>query len=195
LSSRKEGPIILNRRKCLIGKEEGDIMLKLIISGLEKDQAKSEHIKGNSVVYHEKTLASIQYAGENETVFLIDPQLEMDEYEVVRKVILDITAGKEAAIDESDCQLGYLQNGEASYLLHNWEPWKEFLMAAKLKTLEGQNVIVKNEDGEDLDNGLLAEYKTATDPFRITSITLITIFGERKYEGENLAVVPTNQFS
>ncbi|WP_053361673.1 hypothetical protein [Bacillus sp. FJAT-27251] len=170
-------------------------MLKLILRGLKKEQVESRHIKGNAVYYHERTLATLQYNENDEVIFLIDPQLEMSQYEVIREAILQITAGKDITIDESECQLGYLQNGESAHLIRNWEPWKEFLMKARLRTLEGQNVIVKNEEGEDLDNGLLAEYATAENPFRITSCTVITIFGERKYEGESLVVEPTNQFS
>ncbi|MGM0902304.1 MAG: hypothetical protein ACQEXB_14560 [Bacillota bacterium] len=169
-------------------------MLALILRGLRIDQIKSEYIKGKSVIYHEKTLATLK-SNEDEVVFSIHPQLEMHQYEVLRQVILEITEGNKVELDETGCQLGYLENGEAAYLIKNWEPWKEFLMKAKLRTLEGQNVILKNEKGEELGNGLLAEYKIESEPFRITSCTIITIFGERKFEGNALTVEPTNQFS
>jgi hypothetical protein len=169
-------------------------MLTLILQGLRLDQINSEYIKGTSVIYHEKTLATIK-TNDDEVVFSIHPQLEMHQYEVLRTVILEIMAGNNAVLDETGCQLGYLENGEAAYLIKNWEPWKAFLTKAKLRTLEGQNVILKNESGEELGNGLLAEYKFESDPFRITSCTIITIFGERKFEGKTLTIEPTNQFS
>ncbi len=169
-------------------------MLTLILRGLPFDQLKSDYIKGKSVLYHEKTLATIQ-AIDNNIEFSIHPQLEMTQYEVLRGVILENMATNAVELDESGCQLGYLANGEPAYLIKNWEPWKEFLMKAKLRTLEGQNVNLKNESGEELGNGLLAEYTTESEPFRITSCTIITTFGERKFEGTDLRVEPTNQFS
>lgn len=169
-------------------------MLTLILRGLQPDHIKSEYIKGKSVIYHEKTLATFK-SNEDEVVFSIHPQLEMHQYEVLRQVILEIMAGHNVELDESGCQLGYLENGEGAYLIKNWESWKEFLMKAKLRTLEGQNVMLKNESGEELGNGLLAEYKIETDPFRITSCTIITTFGERSFEGNALTIEPTNQFS
>jgi hypothetical protein len=168
-------------------------MLTLILRGLRLDQIKSEYIKGTSVIYHEKTLATFK-PNEDDVVFSIHPKLEMHQYEVLRNVILEIMAANHAVLDETGCQLGYLENGEAAYLIKNWEPWKEFLMKAKLRTLEGQNVILKNESDKELGNGLLAEYKIESEPFRITSCTIITIFGERKFEGEILTIEPTNQF-
>lgn len=169
-------------------------MLKLRVRGLEKGKVKAEHVKGNSIIYHNKTLASFQ-SEEDGIVFSIHPQLEMAQYEVLRDLILEVTSGSNVEIDETECQLGFLANGETAYLIKNWEPWKEFLMKAKLKTLEGQNVILKNQEGEELGNGLLAEYTTGSNPFRITSCTIITIFGEKKFQDPNLKIEPTNQFS
>jgi hypothetical protein len=168
-------------------------MLTLIIRGLKFESIKSDNLKGKSVIYHDKKIATIEHDLE-EIVFQIHPQLEMTEFEFLRELILNITANHDVVIDETQCQLGYLENGEKAYLLKSWEPWKEFLMKAKLKTLEGQNVILKNEDEEELGNGLLAEYTTQSDPFRITSVTIITIFGERKFEDDSIVIEPTNQF-
>ena len=169
-------------------------MLKLIIKGLNKEQVTSPYLKGNSVTFNHKTLATLQ-ENEEEIVFSIHPQLDMAEYEVLRDIILQITSGHNVEIDESECQLGYLENGESAHLIHNWQAWKTFLMEAKLRTLEGQNVLIKNELGEELGNGLLAEYKIETEPFRITSCTLITIFGEQKFDSDSITIEPTNQFS
>ncbi|MBM4765055.1 hypothetical protein [Bacillus sp. B15-48] len=168
-------------------------MLTLIIKGLENEKVKSEYIKGNSIIYHEKKLATIQHQ-QGEVVFQIHPQLDMAEYEIIRELILPIADSEGVLIDESGCQLGYLETGEKAYLIKNWEPWKAFLMKAKLRTLEGQNVIVKNEEEEELGNGLLAEYQINSDPFRLTSITLITTFGEKTFKGKNLLIEPTNLF-
>jgi len=169
-------------------------MLTLILRGLRLNQLKSEYIRGTSVIYHEKILATFK-PNDDEVIFSIHPQLEMHQYEVLRNVILETMAGNDAVLDETGCQLGYLENGEAAYLIKNWEPWKAFLTKAKLRTLEGQNVILKNEGGQELGNGLLAEYKFESEPFRLISCTIITIFGERKFEGETLTIEPTNQFS
>lgn len=173
-------------------------MLTLKIMGTPLEHINTEHIKksgGNYTVYQgEKSLATIK-GNENETEFLIDPYLDLDEFQFLRNLILELAFGNEDAIDERGCQLGYLENGEKAYLIKNWEEWKAFLMKAKLRTLEGQNVQALNESGDELGSGLLAEYEISTNPFRIKSCTLITLFGERKFEGESIRIVPTNQFS
>lgn len=173
-------------------------MLTLKIKGTPIEHIQSENIKksgGKYMVYRgNKSLATIQGTG-SEVEFQIDPYLGLEEFQFLRDIILELSYGNEAAIDERDCQLGYLENGEKAYLIKNWEAWKTFLMKAKLKTLEGQNVQALNEEGEELGSGLLAEYEISINPFRITSCTLITLFGERKFEGENIMIVPTNQFS
>jgi hypothetical protein len=173
-------------------------MLTLKVMGTPIEHIQSEHIKksgGNYSVYRgNKSLASIKGA-DSEIEFQIDPYLNLDEFQFLRDMILELSYGNEAGIDERGCQLGYLENGEKAYLIKNWEEWKAFLMKAKLKTLEGQNVQALNDAGEELGSGLLAEYDISFTPFRITSCTLITLFGERKFEGDNLRIVPTNQFS
>lgn len=169
-------------------------MLTLKIMGTPLEHIRSEHIKNKSVIRNNKTLATIK-GTENEVEFLIDPYLDLEEFQFLRDIIMEISYGNEAAIDERGCQLGYLENGEKAYLVKNLEEWKVFLMKAKLRTLEGQNVQALNLEGEELGSGLLAEYEIAESPFRITSCTLITLFGERKFEGENIKIVPTNQFS
>lgn len=173
-------------------------MLTLKIKGISLEKVESEHIRntGNKsyVSLGNKSLATIT-GSDSEIEFKIDPYLNLEEFEFLRGIILDISHGKVEAIDEHACQLGYLENGEKAYLINNWYEWKAFLMKAKLRTLEGQNVQVLNEDGMELGSGLLAEYKIGTEvPFRITACTLITLFGERTFEGANLSIVPTNQF-
>ncbi|NKE06964.1 hypothetical protein [Mesobacillus selenatarsenatis] len=169
-------------------------MLTLKLMGTPLEHLKSQHIKNKSVMMNNKTLASIKENG-NVVEFHIDPYLGLEEFQFLRNLIMELSYGNEAAIDERDCQLGYLENGEAAFLIKNWEEWKLFLMKAKLRTLEGQNVQALNPEGDELGSGLLAEYEIAEGPFRITSCTLITLFGERKFEGENIKIVPTNQFS
>lgn len=173
-------------------------MLSLKVLGVSIEDLASEHIRrsgGKFFVYQgNKSLGTIQ-GSENGIEFLIDPHLGLEEFQFMRDLILDFSYGNEDAIDERDCQLGYLESGEKAYLIKNWEEWKAFLLKAKLKTLEGQNVQALNEVGEELASGLLAEYEITTAPFRITSCTLITLFGERKFSGENIAIIPTNQFS
>lgn len=173
-------------------------MLTLKVTGVPADEIESEQIKKSGDKYFvsrgNKTLATAIGTG-NAVEFKIDPYLNLEEFQFLREVILELANGNEGAIDERDCQLGYLDNGEKAYLIKNWEAWKAFLMKAKLRTLEGQNVQALNEDGEELGSGLLAEYEIGSEkPFRITSCTLITLFGERKFEGGNLSIVPTNQF-
>ena len=178
--------------------EKEIVMLTLKIMGTPIENINSEHIRKTGSKYFvyrgNKSLATIQ-GTESEVEFQIDPYLDLDEFQFLREIILDLCYGNEDAVDERDCQLGYLESGEKAYLIKNWEEWKAFLMKAKLKTLEGQNVQLLNDEGEELGSGLLAEYEVAAPPFRIMSCTLITLFGERKFEGKNLSIVPTNQFS
>ncbi|WP_121609888.1 hypothetical protein [Mesobacillus foraminis] len=169
-------------------------MLTVIVRNIDRERLASKNLKGSSVIANGKTLATIK-SGEAETIFLIHPQLEMEEYEILRETILEMVSGTNAGVDESGCKLGYLENGEPAYLIKNWEPWKAFLMRARLRTLEGQNIAVKDSSGDELGSGLLAEYKIEQNPFRITSCTLITIFGEKKIEGAELQVEPTGRFN
>jgi hypothetical protein len=169
-------------------------MLILKLMGTPLEHIKSQHIKNKSIIRNNKTLAALKET-ENGVEFQIDPYLDLDEFQFLRDIIMELSYGNEDAIDERGCQLGYLENGDKAFLIQNWEEWKAFLMKAKLRTLEGQNVQALNPEGEELGSGLLAEYEIAESPFRITSCTLITLFGERKFEGGNIKVVPTNQFS
>lgn len=168
-------------------------MLTLKIMGTPIDHIASEHIKNRTVVVNNKTLATIKES-ENGVEFQIDPYLDLDEFQFLRDIVMEVSYGNEDAIDERGCQLGYLENGEKAFLIKNWEEWKAFLMKAKLRTLEGQNVQALNQAGEELGAGILAEYEVEASPFRIRRCTLITLFGERKFEGDNIRIVPTNQF-
>ncbi len=169
-------------------------MLTLKILDTPIENITSKHIKNKTVIMNNKTLATIKGIGK-EVEFHIDPYLDLDEFQFLRDIIVEVSYGMEDAIDESGCQLGYLENGEKAFLIKNWEEWKAFLMKAKLKTLEGQNVQVLNENGEELGSGILAEYQLGDTPFRIENCTLITLFGERKFAAEKIKIVPTNQFS
>lgn len=173
-------------------------MLTLKMKGVPVEEIDSEYIKKSGGKYFvaqgNKKLATIVSTG-GASEFQIDPYLDLDEFQFLRDLILDSCYGNEGAIDERNCQLGYLKNGEKAYLIKNWEEWKAFLMKAKLRTLEGQNVQALNEAGEEMGSGLLAEYEIGSEnPFRITSCTLITLFGERKFDNENISIVPMNQF-
>ncbi|WP_142383515.1 hypothetical protein [Bacillus sp. T33-2] len=172
-------------------------MLKLILRGVTIEEISSTLVQqngGSYIAMHQgKTLAELQ-PGMNEVVFQISQHLSLEEFQVLHDGIVSISEATGAEIDETKCQLGYLQNGDKAYLISNWDDWKQFLVSAKLKTLEGQNVIVKKENGEQLGAGLLAEFTTAVNPFRITSCTLITLFGDKKIEGTQLTVEPAGQF-
>ncbi|CAM4039979.1 hypothetical protein [Mesobacillus thioparans] len=168
-------------------------MLTLKIMDTPIDDIASEHIKNQTVIMNNKTLATIKGTG-NEVEFHIDPYLDLNEFQFLRDIVMELSYGNADAIDERGCQLGYLENGEKAFLIKNWEEWKAFLMKAKLRTLEGQNVQALNAAGEELGSGILAEYEVEVSPFRILSCTLITLFGERKFEGDNIKIVPTNQF-
>ncbi|RSD23264.1 hypothetical protein [Mesobacillus subterraneus] len=168
-------------------------MLILKLMGTPLEQIESEHIKNKTVMMNYKALATLKGTG-SEVEFHIDPHLDLEEFQFLRDMIMELSYGNEAAIDERGCQLGYLENGEKAFLIKNWEEWKAFLIKAKLRTLEGQNVQALNPVGEELGSGLLAEYKIKEHPFSITSCTLITLFGERTFEADNIKIVPTNQF-
>ncbi|CAM3848382.1 hypothetical protein [Mesobacillus zeae] len=168
-------------------------MLKVKIKGLPPEKITSKFISGEHIIYRGKSLASI-IPGHDSTVFLIDSRLELNEYQLLRDIIVNMTEGTTSQIDDSECQLGYLENGDKAFLLENWEEWKTFLMGAKLRTLEGQNVLVKNEDGKDLGSGLLAGYTSEKIPFRITGCTLITASGEKTFTGNSLEFEPISRF-
>jgi len=123
--------------------------------------------------------------------------LSLDEYGQIHKAISFIANHSAITVDDSNSQLGYLQNGEVACILTNWSDWVHFLEKARHKSMEGQKVKVLNENGFELGNGILTEY-TIVDSldsgFQIEKCTLITTLGERSFLGPKIKIEPTGEW-
>ncbi len=121
------------------------------------------------------------------------PQLNLEEYKTVHHLLVELIKELDAQCDDSGSLLGYLSEGNGAYILTNWEQWVSFLQEAKLRTLEGKKVRVLDEAGKELAAGMFVNY-VADASSNIQECTVITLFGERTYKGDNLKVEATNEW-
>ncbi|MFS0863221.1 hypothetical protein [Fredinandcohnia sp. 179-A 10B2 NHS] len=172
---------------------EKSIDIQTIIKGSAlKKQSDTEFI----LVNDKKELARITIS-EGYVTFSYDGSLKFSEYEQIHNAILTFSQETDGSIDDSGSKLGFLDNGEPAYIITNWSKWTEMLNKAKYKTLEGQMVRVVDKSGNELGNGMLVDYKFK-ESVNLTSVisecTLITLLGERKYQGDVLFIEPTGQW-
>ncbi|WP_175987732.1 hypothetical protein [Bacillus sp. Marseille-Q1617] len=121
------------------------------------------------------------------------PQLNLEEYKTVHLLFIELIKELDAQYDDSGSLLGYLSEGTGAYILTNWEQWISFLQEAKFRTLEGKKVRVLDEAGKELAAGMFVNY-SADVSSNIKECTVITLFGERTYKGDNLKVEATNEW-
>jgi hypothetical protein len=121
------------------------------------------------------------------------PQLNLEEYKTVHHLLVELTKELDAQCDDSGSLLGYLSEGTGAYILTNWDQWVSFLQEAKFRTLEGKKVRVLDEAGKELAAGMFVNY-SADVSSNIKECTVITLFGERTYKGDNLKVEATNEW-
>lgn len=150
------------------------------------------------LVHDKKELARITIdPTEAHITFTYDGSLKLLHYEQIHNAILTFAKETVGSIDDSSSKLGYLDNGEPAFIINNWSKWTEMLNKAKYKTLEGQMVRVIDVNGNELGNGMLVDYKFK-ESVNLTSVisecTLITLLGERKYQGDVLIIEPTGQW-
>ncbi|MYL34694.1 hypothetical protein GLW08_03105 [Pontibacillus yanchengensis] len=132
---------------------------------------------------------------ENSLLIQFRGDLTLEQYRAIHHLIKSIQERTVGDLDESECLLGYLGNGEGAYIVTNWEEWSTFLLRASLRTLEGQKVRVLDK-GQEIGSGMLAEYDIIQSDGGgcIPSCKLITLFGERTFKGEALQIIPTNEW-
>ncbi len=146
----------------------------------------------------QKELAKIKLLeNESNIEFTFPPNLNMDQYAEIHRMIVQIHEKVGGTIEDSKSLLGYLRNGQEACIVTNWDAWVAFLQGARHKSLEGQKVRIIDEKGMELGSGLLMDYDTNNEeasPFAIKSCTLVTSFGERKFSGSNLKIEPTGEW-
>ncbi|MGM0876891.1 MAG: hypothetical protein ACQEWV_19575 [Bacillota bacterium] len=125
---------------------------------------------------------------------LFSPGLNLEEYTTVHTIIVSLMKKLEAKIDDRESLLGYTSNGEGAYIVSNWQNWYGFLQGAKLTSLEGKKVRVTDESDRELVSGMFVGYKSDKLTSTIIECTLITLFGEKTYKGNNLSIKPTNEW-
>lgn len=133
----------------------------------------------------------------NNLTITFPKNLALEEYKQIHKAISSIANQSVCTVDDSNSQLGYLQNGEVAYILTNWSQWIYFLERARHRSMEGQKVRVLNENGFEIGNGILTEYTitdSLEDGFQIEKCTLITTFGESSFLGPNIKIEPTGEW-
>ncbi|MCA1030302.1 hypothetical protein LCL95_04520 [Bacillus timonensis] len=152
---------------------------------------------GNRFIFHtnnQKELCTIlSNKMKNELLFQFQESLNFEEYEQIHKVICSISELIDGKIDDSMCRLGYLENGESAYIVTNWKKWSFFIEKAKIKSMEGVNVLVLNALKAKIDSGILISYElkqSIKDEFCINKCTLITTTGERTIVGDKLLIEP-----
>lgn len=120
--------------------------------------------------------------------------LSFEDYELIHHAAVLLAEGLEAEVDDSRALMGYLENGEAARLFHEWKKWKAYLLKAKHGSMEGQKVEVVKEDGSW--KGILLEYtdKTVDDEHIVTECVLLGTDGEIRVQGKKLEVIPTGEF-
>ncbi|MCH1626333.1 hypothetical protein [Fredinandcohnia quinoae] len=133
----------------------------------------------------------------NIIVFTFLESLKLSEYEQIHHLICLLAEEFEGVIDDTESQLGYLENGEPAFIIKNWAQWTMLLNEAKYKTLEGKMVDILNENGDELGSGMLVDYKfdlSIDQTSIITECTIVTMLGERTYSGNPLVVKAGNQW-
>lgn len=143
-----------------------------------------------------KELAKISQL-DSKLEFSFPPNLSMEEYAQIHRVLVQIHEKIGGTIEDSNSLLGYLQNGEEARIVTNWEAWVAFLQGARHKTMQGQKVRIIDEKGMEIGTGLLLDYETndkSGSPFSVSSCTLVTSFGERRFTGQNLKIEPTGEW-
>ncbi|WP_204554825.1 hypothetical protein [Bacillus ectoiniformans] len=142
-----------------------------------------------------KTLIEAVYEpAPNSLTLQFSPGLNLEEYTMVHEKIVQLKQQLHAKIDDSNSLLGYLKSGEGAYIVTNWQKWYEFLQGAKLTTLEGKKVRVLDKNDKELASGLFVGYTKDEQSSNIVECTVITLFGERSFQGSNLTIEPTNEW-
>ncbi|WLR42372.1 hypothetical protein LC087_16950 [Bacillus carboniphilus] len=166
------------------------------VSLIESVLKENQFIKkqNNYVYFHSrKQLITCKITLGRELLLTFSPSLQLEEYEMIHNIIIQLVKLMDAFYDDSNSLLGYLQKGEGAYILTNWDEWYIFLKKASLNSLEGKKVIIKDND-KDLGSGLLVDYVFHDHSPSIISCTIVEMLGERTYTGVNLKVVPTNEW-
>ncbi|WP_078546424.1 hypothetical protein [Litchfieldia alkalitelluris] len=167
----------------------------LSLLSLDKDNLKHH---GNKIIilYKNKEISTLTIK-HNEVFVSFSGNLSFDEFSIINKVINRILSINEAYIDDKNSLLGYLQDGTHAYIYTNWSSWVFFINEAKFKTLEGNKVIVKNNQEQELGSGLLIDYTfevCSSSLITFNRCTLITTLGERTFTGSQLTIVPTDRW-
>ncbi|TLS37832.1 hypothetical protein [Pseudalkalibacillus caeni] len=133
---------------------------------------------------------------EYKVTFSFSGSFDMESYEKVHTILKELQAETGAEIDDSEALLGYLSNGEKACILTNWDKWTVFLNEARHNSMKGQKVKVYNGN-ELFHEGILVDYEregNSSDSFIVKSCTLITVFGEKKFNGQELKIEATGEF-
>lgn len=115
-------------------------------------------------------------------------------YKMIHQMLVQLIVELEATYDDSNAFMGYLKDGSSSHILTNWQAWADFILGAKHTSMINQKVKVFTENYQPLTEGLLVDFTSTDEPFRITSCTLITQEGEQLIEQDGLVLEATGEF-
>ena len=155
-----------------------------------------EATKQLSVIINAKSNLKIVHHNKEKYWFISFPaELSFQEFETIHEFILNLKSiCYNAKVQDSRAFIGYLKDGSEAYIYHRFDEWKEFILSAKHRSMEGQKVEVF--DGEtQLGAGILLDYQVKeNNTFQIISATLLTKYGEQIFSSNQLSITPTGEF-
>ncbi|WP_209125235.1 hypothetical protein [Alkalihalobacillus sp. BA299] len=118
--------------------------------------------------------------------------IELDRIHQLIEQLLDHCEGP--SINDSSAFIGYLPDGGKAYIYDRYKEWREFILKAKHRSMEGQKVEVFSGI-EKLADGILIDYELENDkPFLLKNVTLLTRFGEKVLTASDLSITATGEF-
>ncbi|MFV8829878.1 hypothetical protein [Alkalihalobacterium sp. APHAB7] len=152
----------------------------------EHFQSKINHIHELKIVHHLK---------EKCWFLSFPPELNLAELEKIHELIEQLLLhSAESTLDDTQAFIGYLPDGSQAFISHRFKEWREFILKAKHRSMEGQKVEIFSEN-EKLADGILVDYELADgQTFEIKSITLLTRFGEKVFSQSKMSIAATGEF-
>ncbi|WP_216831319.1 hypothetical protein [Alkalihalobacterium elongatum] len=149
-------------------------------------QIKFNHIHALNIVHHPK---------EGCWILSFPPELNLVEFEKIHELIEQLLLHcREPKLDDQRAFIGYLPDGGKAFIYNQFIQWREFILKAKHRSMEGQKVEIFNGD-EKLADGILVDYVLDDEKaFQIKSITLLTRFGEKVFTHNNMSIAATGEF-
>ncbi|WP_078428324.1 hypothetical protein [Alkalihalobacterium alkalinitrilicum] len=136
----------------------------------------------------------VHHSNEKYWFLSFPPELDLVEFDTIHRLIVELSNHcDDAMVDDTRAFMGYLIDGGQAFIYNQYTEWREFILKAKYRSMEGQKVEIFS-GSEKLADGILVDYELRDhQSFQIKSITLLTQFGERVFAHE-LSIAATGEF-